>query len=143
LVPVPAVELADASLFVVVSLEDVEGGVTFTEVEDDELLSGVVAGGVVALGVTTVVSREAVGPGVVVEVVVVRSHAASDTPRVRAATRGISFMCSPDGSVRGHMLRFTQPAMSFIRGAESRTESGRDDTRAGARLQRRDRIRPP
>jgi hypothetical protein len=53
-------------------------------------------GGVVVLGTTTVVSFDAVvGAGVVVEVVVVRSHAARDTPRVRAATRGISFMCSP------------------------------------------------
>ena len=81
-------------------------GFTFTEVDEDEL--GVVSvlllatGGGVVLGVvTTVVSfvLEADGEGVVVEVVVVRSHAASDTPRVRAATRGISFMCSPYGSM--------------------------------------------
>jgi hypothetical protein len=90
-----------------------DGGVTFTEV--DELELGVVlsagglmlvvvllatGGGVVVLGTTTVVSFDAVvGDGVVVDVVVVRSHAASDTPRVSAATRGISFMCSPYGSV--------------------------------------------
>jgi hypothetical protein len=57
-------------------------------------------GGVVVLGTTTVVSLDAVvvGAGVVVEVVVVRSHAASDAPMVRAATRGSSFMFSPYGS---------------------------------------------
>jgi hypothetical protein len=71
------------------------GGSTFTVVvEVDSVAAG---GGVVVLGTTTVVSFDAVvvGAGVVVEVVVWRSHAARDTPRVRAATRGISFMCSP------------------------------------------------
>jgi hypothetical protein len=86
-----------------------EGGFTFTEVED--VVLGVLSaagglmfvvvllatgGGVAVPGTTMVVSLEsAVGAGVVVEVVEVRSHAASDAPRVRAATRGISFMCSP------------------------------------------------
>jgi hypothetical protein len=81
------------------------GGFTATDVDDVVLSAGGVVvllatgGGVVVLGTTTVVSFEAVvGAGVVVEVVVVRSHAASDTPNVRAATRGISFMCSPYGS---------------------------------------------
>jgi hypothetical protein len=96
--------------------EDVAGGFTFTEVDDEEL--GVVlsagglmfvvelvatGGGVVVLGVTTVVeSREADGDGVVVEVVVVRSHAARVAPKVRAATRGISFICSPWKFVKPH-----------------------------------------
>jgi hypothetical protein len=71
-------------------LGSLEGVVTVV----DELLA--TGGGVVVLGTTTVVSFDAVvGAGVVVEVVVVRSHAARDAPRVRAATRGISFMCSP------------------------------------------------
>ena len=103
-----AVELADESALSLedgVDDDDVEaGGVTLTELDEEE--PGVVSvlllatrGGVVVLGTTTVVSFvfEADGDGVVVEVVVVRSHAASDTPRVRAATRGISFMCSPCG----------------------------------------------
>jgi hypothetical protein len=74
-------------------------------VEDVVVLSVVVllatGGGVVVLGTTTVVSLvvdAVVGAGVVVEVVVVRSHAASDAPMVRAATRGSSFMFSPYGS---------------------------------------------
>jgi hypothetical protein len=94
-------------LVVVVTLVDFSGaagGLTVTEVDDVVLsVGGVVVvvlllatgGGVVVLGTTTVVSFDAVGDGVVVDVVVVRSHAARDTPRVRAATRGISFMFSP------------------------------------------------
>jgi hypothetical protein len=79
----------------VVSIEVVELDVVLSVVV--ELLA--TGGGVVVLGTTTVVSFEAVvGAGVVVEVVVVRSHAASVAPRVRAATRGSSFMCSPYGS---------------------------------------------
>jgi hypothetical protein len=107
-----AVELADVSALspedgVVELVDEVEeGGFTLTDVDEDEL-GGVVSvlllatgGGVVVLGTTTVVSFvfDAEGDGVVVEVVVVRSHAASETPRVSAATRGISFMCSPYGS---------------------------------------------
>jgi hypothetical protein len=83
------------------------GAVLVSTVVVELVLSGVVVllatgGGVVVLGTTTVVSFvvDAVGAGVVVEVVVVRSHAASDTPRVRAATRGISFMISPYGWVK-------------------------------------------
>jgi hypothetical protein len=86
------------------------GGLTFTEVDEDEPGAELSAGGftlvveLLATGggvVTTVVSLslEADGAGVVVEVVVVRSHAASDKPSARAATRGISFMCSPYGSL--------------------------------------------
>jgi hypothetical protein len=79
------------------------GGVAVTLVDEvvvsvegdvDELAIG---GGVVVLGTTTVVSLDAVGAGVVVLVVVVRSHPASATvPRARAAIQGVSlFMGSP------------------------------------------------
>jgi hypothetical protein len=82
----------------------IPGLVASMVVVDVEVLESVVVllatgGGVVVLGTTTVVSLDAVvGAGVVVEVVVVRSQAASVAPRVRAATRGSSFMCSPYGS---------------------------------------------
>jgi hypothetical protein len=74
--------------------------VSIVVVEDVVVLSVVVllatGGGVVT---TVVDSFEVVGAGTVEVVVVVRSHAASEAPRVRAATRAMSFMCSPYGSV--------------------------------------------
>jgi hypothetical protein len=77
---------------------DVVGGEagSVVTVVDVELEAG---GGVLVLGTTTVVSRDAVVAGtsfVVVEVVEVRSQAVSAVaPRARAATRGMSFMCAP------------------------------------------------
>jgi hypothetical protein len=90
-----------------VTLADVSPlpGSTVTEVDDDSLAGVVIVvdelvdegGGVVVLGTTTVVSLDAVvvGVGVVAEVVVVRSQAVNAPASVRAATRGISFICSP------------------------------------------------
>jgi hypothetical protein len=82
------------------------GEFTSTVVDEVVVLSGVVlvatGGGVVVLGTTTVVDSFATGAGVVVDVVVVRSHAARVAPRVRAATRGISFICSPWKFVKPH-----------------------------------------
>jgi hypothetical protein len=85
------------STLIEVVLDVVEGDAGSVVTVVVELEAG---GGVVVLGTTTVVSRDAVVAGtslvVVVEVVVERSHAVSAVaPRARAATRGISFMCSP------------------------------------------------
>jgi hypothetical protein len=91
---VVALPLADGSVAGCVTVTDVDvlsaGGVVLLAI----------GAGVMVLGVVTTVveSRAAVGSGTVVEVVVVRSQAASETPSARAATRGISFMCSPYGS---------------------------------------------